>query len=248
VGAAATPLPREAVEWELVFELRPAASQDLDSTTLIELRALLRQQLALLGVNGLVSRRQDGRIVVRVDASSDPEGVAQSLTTTPLLEIIDTQEQYLPLDTVVHTWLTSTTAAVGEVASPVTADAGGSEGSIFTTIVSGADFSDVSLQDDPATGQPIIAFSLDEAAARRFSDYTGTHIGQPMAIVLDKRVISSPTIVAAIKDEGIIAGVSPDEAPLLAAQLQFATLGVPLMLVERRLLPPGIEAATPNAA
>ena len=109
VGAAATPLPREAVEWELAFELRPAASQDLDSTTLIELRALLRQQLALLGVNGLVSRRQDGRIVVRVDASSDPEGVAQSLTTTPLLEIIDTQEQYLPLDTVVHTTLTSTT-------------------------------------------------------------------------------------------------------------------------------------------
>ncbi len=119
---------------------------------------------------------------------------------------------------------------------------------VFTTIVSGADLSDVWLLDDPATGQPVIGFTLDAEASKRFSDYTSAHIGQPMAIVLDKRVLSSPTIASAIGSEGIIAGVPAEDVRLLATQLQIGTLGVPLVLVEQRIVPGNSAPATPDAS
>lgn len=119
---------------------------------------------------------------------------------------------------------------------------------VYSTIVSGADLSDVRLLNDPATDQPLIGFTLDNEAARRFSKYTSTHIGQPMAIVLDKRVLSAPTIVTAISAEGIIAGVPAEDVGLLATQLQIGTLGVPLVLVEQRIVPVVVTSATPDAS
>ncbi len=229
---------------ELLFELRPATGQELDPATVIELRTILRQQLSLLGVEGQVIRRHDGKILVRVDATSDPEGVTHALTAAPQLEIVDTKGQSLAPGTNVHTSLS--TAAT--TATPISGPEAGAIDLIFTTVVSGTDVREVSLLDDPATGQQVIGFTLDSEAAKRFSDFTSTHIGEPMAIVLVKRVLSSPTIVAPIAGDGIIAGVPEEDVRLLATQLQIGTLGVPLVLVAQRIVPAVTALPTPDAA
>lgn len=216
----------------LLFEIR-AAGEEPDPATLIELRTILRQQLALLGVEGQVIRRQDGKILVRVDAASDPEGITRALTATPLLEIVDTRGQTLPPGTIIRTSLSPSTVS----ATPVSVADADATDPVFTTIVSGADLSDVKLIDDPATGQPLIGFNLNAEAEQRLFNFTSTHIGEPMAIVLDKRVISSPTIASAIESEGVIAGVPPEDVHLLFTQLKIGTLGVPLVLIEQRLVP-----------
>jgi preprotein translocase subunit SecD len=241
--AGATPVNEGDVGLELVFELRPATGQDLDPATVIELRTILRQQLALLGVDGRVIRHRDGKILVRVDVTTDAEGVAQALTATPLLEIVDTRGQTLSPGTTVRTSLSTASSA----ATPTTTSESDATDPVYTTIVSGADLSDVRLLNDPATGQPVIGFTLDAEASKRFSDYASTHIGQPMAIILDKRVLSSPTIASAISSEGIIAGVPEQDVRLLATQLKISTLGVPLVLVEQRIVPAVVTPARPDA-
>src|ERR1700694_6085773 len=51
-----------------------------------------------------------------------------------------------------------------------------------------------------------VNFTLSPEAARRFGPFTQQNIGRQMAIVLDHRVISAPTIQGKIEDSGEITG------------------------------------------
>lgn len=55
-------------------------------------------------------------------------------------------------------------------------------------------------------GFSAIDFTLNSVGGQLMSALTGAHINQPMAIVLDGRVISAPTINSRIADRGIITG------------------------------------------
>src|SRR3954452_13531425 len=59
-----------------------------------------------------------------------------------------------------------------------------------------------------------------------------------MSIVVDKVVISSPTIQAAISNNGTITGVSAQEAKDLVIQLKAGALNVPLEVVQSRTVGP----------
>ncbi|MFN4242680.1 MAG: protein translocase subunit SecD [Tepidisphaerales bacterium] len=59
---------------------------------------------------------------------------------------------------------------------------------------------------DPQTGEQEILFTLDAQGGRYMSRLTGANIGRPMAIVLDNRVISAPTIQSQISSNGRITG------------------------------------------
>jgi preprotein translocase subunit SecD len=69
-----------------------------------------------------------------------------------------------------------------------------------------------------------------------FSDYTGSHVGKILAIVLDKHIISAPSINSQIdKGTGIIEGnFTQDSANALAIQLRYGSLPVPVKVVESR--------------
>jgi preprotein translocase subunit SecD len=84
-----------------------------------------------------------------------------------------------------------------------------------------------------ATGY-VINFTLKPDASTAFGDYTGSHIGQILAIVLDKKIISAPTINAKIdKGQGYIEGnFTSDSANALAIQLRYGSLPVPVKVVE----------------
>ncbi len=64
---------------------------------------------------------------------------------------------------------------------------------------------------DPRTGQPAVSFSLDVGGARLFAQLTGNNIDRAMAIVLDDRVYSAPTIQSRISSEGQITGNFSDK-------------------------------------
>ncbi|MBI1335658.1 MAG: protein translocase subunit SecD [Phycisphaera sp.] len=54
--------------------------------------------------------------------------------------------------------------------------------------------------------QPAVAFSLNPAGAALMGRLTGNHLHEPMAIVLDARVVSAPSINDRISGSGIITG------------------------------------------
>ena len=73
--------------------------------------------------------------------------------------------------------------------------------------------------------QPIVNFGLTFEGGRRFGEATGANIGEPLAIVLDSKVVSAPSINGRITDSGLIEGnFTGEEAQDLATKLRSGAL------------------------
>jgi len=78
-----------------------------------------------------------------------------------------------------------------------------------------------------------ITFSFRGDARRVFEEFTRSHIGKPLAVFLDKKLISAPVIEDVIPGEGIIRGrFTAQQAKTLAGQLNAGALPVPLEQLE----------------
>jgi len=90
---------------------------------------------------------------------------------------------------------------------------------------------------DSQTGQPDIDFSFDTVGAREFADATRTNVGRRFAIILDKEIITAPTIQTAILGgNGDITGgnFTVQSASDLAGIIEAGALPAPLHPIEQR--------------
>src|SRR5260370_3026494 len=88
-----------------------------------------------------------------------------------------------------------------------------------------------------------INFPLSQEAAPRFGRFTQENIGRQMAIVLDHRVNSAPTIQGKIEDTGEITGnFSQDSAHELALTLRSGSLPASIKYLEERTVGPSLGA------
>jgi preprotein translocase subunit SecD len=241
---------------QVQLQARPPDGQEVDEETLNGTRDTLERRVNGLGVSEpLIQTRGDDQIVVELPGIENPEEAVAILRETAQLEVIDTGGVQLAPGTVVNTTLgnasestaanpnTSPTASpvASPIASPIAESAAPtppSDAPVYQTIISGDDLRDAYPSRDPITGQTVMAFQLNSDAAGTFYDYTSTHIGQPISFVIDKQVISSPTLQGAISNEGVINGVTPEEAQQLAIQLKAGALAVPLDVVSSRTVGP----------
>ncbi len=90
------------------------------------------------------------------------------------------------------------------------------------------------------TGGYQVAFTLTSDGGKIFSDFTSAHVGDVLTIILDKEVISTPTIQNAITDgKGVITGkFTSTSANQLAIQLRYGSLPIPLKVVEVSIVGP----------
>ncbi|HEV8378195.1 MAG TPA: hypothetical protein VGP99_05050, partial [Tepidisphaeraceae bacterium] len=63
---------------------------------------------------------------------------------------------------------------------------------------------------DPRTGEQVVAFKFDPPGGVLFGELSGSHIGQPLAIILDEKIISAPNLISRIEGSGIITGNRTD--------------------------------------
>jgi len=85
------------------------------------------------------------------------------------------------------------------------------------------------------TNQPAIFFTLNSQGAQIFGDVTGKNVGKKLAIVVDNKVYSAPTIQERIGGgSGQITVGSTDEAHILAIALRSGSLPAPVILLEQR--------------
>ena len=76
-----------------------------------------------------------------------------------------------------------------------------------------ATWSDVEIARITAPGNPTsLAVTFNRAAAARLASATAAHIGRPMAIILDGRVIAVPIVRAQVNDSAVITGITPATA------------------------------------
>ena len=85
-------------------------------------------------------------------------------------------------------------------------------------------------------GQAVVSFRFDSVGARRFGTVTRQNVGQPFAIVLDKKVVSAPRINEPILGgNGVISGnFTIQTAGDLALLLRAGALPAPLTVLEER--------------
>ncbi|WP_434480606.1 protein translocase subunit SecD [Gemmatimonas sp.] len=102
-------------------------------------------------------------------------------------------------------------------------------------IITGEVLTDARPSTDPVEGN-VVQFTLNNEGARRFKVETGKHVKDNMAIVLDQRVITAPTLQSAIGRNGQITlgGGTLQAAQDLALVLRAGALPVPLKVAEVR--------------
>src|SRR5260370_12545442 len=86
-------------------------------------------------------------------------------------------------------------------------------------------------------------FVLTQDAAKRFARFTAANVGNRLAIVLDKVVVSAPTIENKISDTGRITGAaSHEDAADLALNLRAGSLPASVEYLEERTVGPSLGA------
>ena len=88
---------------------------------------------------------------------------------------------------------------------------------------------------DPNTGNPLVTFEFQPDGARVFGDFTTDHVQEILAIVLDNKIISAPSINEPITNgQGQISGGFKNmvEARVLANLLNSGALPIPLRPAE----------------
>jgi preprotein translocase subunit SecD len=212
----------------------------------------IRNRIDQLGVSEPVIQEHglgDYQILVQLPGVDDPARVKEIMQSTALLEIRQAvkgpypSEQaamqdnggVLPPDTVLMKgsngmhgqdnqseeayWLISKTAAVSgnELRS---ADAGTDE-----------------------NGRPDVNFTLTNEGGRRFAAFTGAHVGDKLAVVLDNRVQSVATIQEQIHDQGRITGAfTPQEVQDLALTLRSGALPAGIKYLQEVTVGPSLGA------
>lgn len=227
---------------QVLLEADLPADQTVSSDALNTARQIVENRVNGLGVSeAVVTRVGDRRISVELPGLEDPEQAIQTLRGTGLLEFVDlssvSQSEAISLvgQEIKTDFTTGDQSGTTEVITPTNSLAD----QVWPTVLTGAELKGANVTTN-STGQYIVAIQFTSEGATKFSEYTGQHIGDVLAITLDKTVISAPTIESKIDGgEAVITGsFTYDEANQLAIQLRYGALPVPLKVVETRTIGP----------
>ena len=197
----------------------------IKETGLLEFIQMTRADLATMR-NGQVVQTDFGTASFIQSSPSDPASAAgptpsPAATSEPAANASPTES-----------------AAEGDF-SATPAAAAEPESKVFHTVMTGAELESAGVIKDNF-GSIKVAIEFDEVGAKIFTEYTATHIGEPLGIVLDKQLISAPIINSAISQgKAVIQGsYTADEANNLAIQLRYGSLPVPLKVIESKTVGP----------
>ncbi len=111
-------------------------------------------------------------------------------------------------------------------------------------ILDGSMLTDARVGFTDKSNYPVINFTLNSEGSKKFADYTGANIGKRLAIVLDNKVYSAPSINERIGGgSGQISGAfTQEEARDVAVALRSGALLAPVKLLEQRSIGPSLGA------
>lgn len=257
-GAAAADYERIATDFLPAFEVTREAEglqfrMKLANVTSIERDTIehavetIRNRVDALGVTEPVIAPQSGnRIVIQLPGVDDPARVKDIIKTTAQLQFRIVEGNPGPdVQTVLNNLPAGMRTEVDVLPSTKEDQFGRAAGSEFIAVrksvtVTGADLKNARVQKG-RLGEPIIGFSLTPEGGRKFGDLTGSNVGRRLAIVLDNKIESAPTINSKIEDQGIIEGSFTQQAAAdLSLVLRSGSLPASLTTLEERTVGPSL--------
>jgi protein-export membrane protein SecD len=225
---------------QVMLEADVAEGQTLAPGAIDTAKRIVENRVNGLGVSeAIVQKQGDTRIIAELPGVSNPDQAVETIRSTGQLEFVDPQGAPLEQGMLINT--TNRPDAVQSAQAAI--EAGTRDPAaipypdqVFETVMTG-DVLQTATARANEIGQWEIAFLLTQAGSEQFYNFTSTHIGQPMAIVLDGVVLSAPVINAAIRDQGVITGqFTREEAEGLGIQMQYGALPVPLKVADIRTI------------
>lgn len=244
--------PVSATDYKLI--MRQSDALKLWQSVLAQTKNTMDKKVNSLGLSEATvqQRRQDSdaQLLISLPNVDDPLRVKQILQTAAVLQLYGvTSGPYASREEALSQSggiLPSGTRLIGAPADPNNPNARG--GGVYiverTPLVNGPDIRDAGPQPSQnGANQWDTRFVLSQDAARRFSNYTGSHVGQRLAIVLDGRVLSAPVIQSQIGDEGVITGAKDQqEASDLALNLKAGSLPAGVIFLQESTVGPSLGA------
>jgi preprotein translocase subunit SecD len=229
--------------------MKPTEALKLRKDTVEQSKNTIEKKINGLGLTeSAVQERgnaeKDAQLLVQMPGVDDPARVKEILRTAAILELYDvkdgpfaSREDALAKHGGVLPLNTQLVKAVPR--------GGNSEGWYLlsrTPVITGRDLRDAHAQQGEM-GRWETNFVLTQDAAKRFERFTEANIGNRLAIVLDKQVLSAPTIQNKISDTGRITGAaSHEEAADLALNLRAGSLPASVVYLEERSIGPALGA------
>ncbi len=240
------------VENSWTLAMKPSVANDTRKKAVQQAIETIRNRIDQLGVSEPVIQEHglgDYQILVQLPGVDDPARVKEIMQSTAMLEIrqavggpypseqaaMQANGGVLPPDTVLMK---------GSALHP---QEGQDNGEVYWLIsrssaVSGNDLRTADASHDE-NGRADVNFSLTGDGGRRFAAFTGSHVGDKLAVVLDNRVKSVATIQEQIHDQGRITGsFSPQETQDLALTLRSGALPAGIKYLQEVTVGPSLGA------
>ncbi len=214
---------------DLDIEAREPTTVLVDETTADKVKYIIEQRLYRMGEirEPVIQKQGADRIIVEMPGVKDRERVLDILKSTAQLEFRLIPSRYEPVDVNSYEEWKDT-----ETGQNVTWEQVRVESEVRFT---GADLQPNAKVQSGQAGDWVVAFELKPDMKDDFHEFTRRHIGEIMAIVLDRECQMAPVIRSAIPGAGIIEGnLTAEEASDLKLLLNAGALPVPLEIVENR--------------
>jgi preprotein translocase subunit SecD len=227
------------------FTMRPNIQVNLRDEAVVQARQTIERRVNDLGVTepSIAQQGTGGdQILVQLPGVTDVERAKEIIRSTGLLElkiverVAPTREELL---------------ANGQVPDGMDIVPGvgvaGDTSTMFylvkkAAVVSGQDLRNARPSVDE-NNRPAVSFTLSSDGGRRFGKASGENIGRQLAIILDGRVQSAPTLESRITTEGRISGsFTPEEVQNLSLILRSGALPATMTYLEERTIGPTLGA------
>jgi preprotein translocase subunit SecD len=246
--------PAAGVQNGYLLTLKPSVVADLRRDTMEQALETITRRINALGLTEptiAFTGRADNEILVQLPGEGDPTRAKAVIQAGGQLGLaLVTDDQVFPSEAAAlgaHGGI----LPPGSIVLPGKNDAqGAAAGSQVyyivarAPIVTGTDLQSATTSPSSNNpGQYQVDFVLSTAAASRFGPFTRANIGKRMAIVLDHKVQTAPTINGEIQDRGMIEGnFSEDSAKDLALVLRAGALPASIKYLEERTVGPSLGA------
>ncbi|MBM3820749.1 MAG: protein translocase subunit SecD [Acidimicrobiia bacterium] len=247
---ADTVFARSSGVGKYTYTMRPNLVVQLREEAVNQALQTIERRVNELGVAEPIVARQGAadQILVQLPGVTDVQRAKDIIRSTALLELKLVEQGPFPSEEAAR-------QAYGNNLPPdlvvvpgsqdVAAAGGGTPGTIYYVVRRTAPITGRDLRNArPSLDQnnlPAVSFTLNQDGARRMGQLTEQNMGRPLAIILDDRVFSAPTIEGRITDEGQIYGAfTQQEAGDLSLVLRSGALPAPLDYLEERTVGPSL--------
>ena len=232
------------------ISMKQQALADLKNRAVSQAIETIRNRIDQLGVSEPVIEEHglgQYQILVQLPGVDDPARVKDIMQSTAMLEIrqsfggpypseqaaLQDKGGVLPPDTLLM--------PAGHSVGPNASDTGQSWYIISrASAVTGRDLRSADASRDE-NGQPSVSFALTGEGGRRFASFTGAHVGDYLAVVLDNKVQEVAVIKDQIHDQGVINGrFTEQQTKDLSMILRSGALPAGIKYLEERTVGPSL--------